>query len=468
MGMSEFQFKHAVRQNTHLLIGIAAPSGGGKTWSLLELAMGLTKNGKIAVIDTEANRSLHYADFFSFDQVDLTPPFSPDRYCDAIDAAEEAGYDVIMIDSFSHEHAGIGGLLEMAEAELRKPNMKSPANWAAPKAKHKKMMGRLLQCRAHLLFSLRAEERIRIVKVPDGRGGERTAVESAGYVPVTEKNFPFELTASFLMTPDAPGMPKPLKLQEQHRPFFPLDAPITRAAGRQLAAWAAGGIPTPTDEPVTLALAEAKADGGGDAFRAWWKTLTKSNRDMLRPSLPALQARAEKADTAAAEPEDDDPFGLPPIETPATDGDNSPHLGKENAGQDDHGNRAGFGLGGAGAAPVDPSREPIDREEVMPNGRREPRSRAHNATAPAEAGATPPATLYVAIAKEQGQPANWVKTRGDLCEATTTLRTPADIAAFRKLSAGTLAGLRENDRDGYAQVQAAVKDREAVLQGEGA
>jgi hypothetical protein len=58
---------------------------------------------------------------------------------------------------------------------------------------------------------------------------------------VCEKNLPYELTASFLLTADAPGVPKPIKLQAQHRALFPLDKPITRESGKQIALWAAGG-----------------------------------------------------------------------------------------------------------------------------------------------------------------------------------------------------------------------------------
>ena len=48
-----------------------------------------------------------------------------------------------------------------------------------------------------------------------------------------------------LLTPDAPGMPKPLKLQEQHKALFPLDKPVNEESGRKVAEWAAGGVAAP-------------------------------------------------------------------------------------------------------------------------------------------------------------------------------------------------------------------------------
>jgi hypothetical protein len=70
-------------------------------------------------------------------------------------------------------------------------------------------------------------------------------------VPVSEKTLPYELTASFLLTADAPGIPKPIKLQEQHRPMVPLDKPIGEQTGLELAAWAAGGAAPRAAEETT-------------------------------------------------------------------------------------------------------------------------------------------------------------------------------------------------------------------------
>jgi hypothetical protein len=56
------------------------------------------------------------------------------------------------------------------------------------------------------------------------------------------------LTLSLVLTPDEPGIPKPIKLEEQHKPFLPLDKPISEETGRKLAEWAKGseGEPKPT------------------------------------------------------------------------------------------------------------------------------------------------------------------------------------------------------------------------------
>jgi hypothetical protein len=241
-----FSFRPAVRENVGLLIGLAGASGSGKTYTAMRLAKGIAGDKPFAVIDTEAGRAKHYADAFRFDHGDLAPPFRPDTYADAIAAADSAGYPVIVVDSMSHEWAGAGGILDWQEEEFVRMGSKESIkmlSWSKPKQSHKKMVQRLLQLRSHLILCFRAEEKIDMVKedgktkiVPkEGPGGFK------GWLPICEKNLPYELTASFLLHADKPGVPQPIKLQEQHRALFPAGVPITEESGRGIAAWAAGG-----------------------------------------------------------------------------------------------------------------------------------------------------------------------------------------------------------------------------------
>ena len=246
-----FEFKRAAREQVGLIIGLAGGTGSGKTYTALTLAKGMAGAKSFALIDTEAGRAKHYADQFSFDHGDLKPPFRPQAYAEAIFAADAAHYPVIVVDSCSHEWAGEGGILDWQEEELtrmagddwKKREACKMAAWIKPKMDHKKMVQRLLQVRAHLILCFRAEEKLEMVRGSDGKMQivpkvTRTGLD--GWVPICEKNLPYELTASFLLTADAPGVPKPIKLQEQHRVFFPLDRAITDDAGRKLAEWAAG------------------------------------------------------------------------------------------------------------------------------------------------------------------------------------------------------------------------------------
>lgn len=265
-----FSFRPAIREDVGLLIGLIGSSGSGKTYTAMELASGISGDKRFAVIDTEAGRAKHYADIFKFDHGDLKPPFRPNTYAEAIAAADKAGYPVIVVDSTSHEHAGEGGLLDWHDEELqrmagddwKKRESCNMAAWIKPKGSHKQMVQRLLQVRAHLILCFRAEEKVEMVKGDDGKWKivpKQSPVGLHGWIPICEKSMPYELTASFLFTADAPGVPKPIKLQAQHRPLFPLDRPITRDCGRQIAEWAKGSAAphaSPSSPPPSAGAAD--------------------------------------------------------------------------------------------------------------------------------------------------------------------------------------------------------------------
>lgn len=311
--MSEFTFIEAMRQDTHVIVGMAGASGSGKTYSAMRLAAGLAgSKRKFAAIDTEAGRSRHYADRFKFDVCDLGAPFSPERYCAAIIAAAAAGYPVVMVDSMSHEHEGEGGLVEWA-AQLEAGGTKSPGNWAVPKAAHKRMVSRILQLRIHLILCMRAEEKIKIEKITDEQSGRtKTVVVPAGWQPICEKRLPYELTASFLLTADRPGFPQFLKLQDQHRAAFPPDQPISEESGQALAAWASGGKAVDENVAALLSAGRDAARKGADALAAWWESIGKAKRQTLACELLGL-----KAISAAVEGKGD---GLPADESAPTSG----------------------------------------------------------------------------------------------------------------------------------------------------
>ncbi len=269
-----FSFRPAVRENVGLLIGLIGASGSGKTYTAMRLASGICAGKPFAVIDTEAGRAKHYADQFKFDHGDLKPPFRPNAYAEAIAEADKAGYPVIVVDSCSHEWAGDGGILDWQDDELNrmagddyaKRERVKMAAWIKPKMGHKQMIQKLLQVRAHLILCFRAEEKIEMVKGPDGKlqiVPKKSAIGLDGWMPVCEKNMPYELTASFLLMASRPGIPLSIKLQEQHRALFPLDKPITEESGRLIAQWAAGGKPSVSAPPPSAETAKVPPPSGG-------------------------------------------------------------------------------------------------------------------------------------------------------------------------------------------------------------
>jgi AAA domain len=259
-----FTFRPAIREQTHLLIAISGPSGAGKTLSALKVARGLVggDDKKIAAVDTEGGRALHYAPGrgesasstkFLFHWGELTAPFTPERYEEAIKAGAElvGPGGVVVVDSASHEWEGEGGLQDIHQEELiritnneprRFEAMTAPA-WRTPKIRHKRFINHLIQLRVHLVFCLRAEEKIKFVKQQmeeNGRKYEKTQIVNAGWLPICEKRFMYEMTCSMMVLPDNPGKPVPIKIQDQHRHAFPEDQFISERSGELMRLWALG------------------------------------------------------------------------------------------------------------------------------------------------------------------------------------------------------------------------------------
>jgi len=246
--MTNFMFRPAVKEAVGLIIGVIGPTLGGKTYSALRLATGLAGGKKFAAIDTEAGRMLFYADDFNFDHAELNEPFRPESYIEAIKAAQD--YPVVVVDSVSHVWAGYGGVLDWHEEELqrmagddwKKREACKMAAWIKPKRSHKMMVQKLLQMKSHLILCFRAEEKVKMEKVKG-----KMEIVPIGFQPVCEKNLPFELSLSFLLTPgkigEEAGIPKPINLREPHKALVDLTKPLDESTGERLLEWASGGTP---------------------------------------------------------------------------------------------------------------------------------------------------------------------------------------------------------------------------------
>lgn len=311
--MAGVSFRPAKRENVPLLLSVAGGTGSGKTYSAMRLASGIAGDGvRFAVIDTENGRARHYADQFEFDVADLHAPFTPKAYQEAILAAQAAGYPVVVVDSMSHEHAGDGGLLDMHNAELermagtdeRRRDAMNMAAWIKPKMEHKQLVTKLLQLKAHLILCFRAEEKIEIVK-KNGKTviqPKQSLVGLDGWVPISEKSLPYEMTLSVLLTADQPGLPKPIKLPEQFREMVPLNKPLGEDVGKQLAEWATGGN-QPNDARDSAEVIQLKEElltaagvvGVVPQTRAWLAAKPRAVA-VLRGQITRLKRQADLLD----------------------------------------------------------------------------------------------------------------------------------------------------------------------------
>lgn len=300
--MSIVTFTRVQRLGTHAIIALVGMSSSGKTYSSILLARGLVgPTGRVALLDTESGRGRMYANLAGgYDYGELTPPFTPERYTEAIKGAEEAGYEALIIDSGSHEWEGIGGTLEQADngkTSEGKP-LTGLIKWAAPKARHKKFVQSLLNTRMHLIICLRAKEKLVQVTI----NGKKEIV-SEGFISIQDKRFIFETTVQIFMPHDVPhtklGIPRLDKCPEDLLPAFPANERISVKTGELIAAWVKGGIPVDHAMETLRHEAEEAADGGTKVLKAFWDRLGKEQQRGLKPYMENFKSIAETADAEA-------------------------------------------------------------------------------------------------------------------------------------------------------------------------
>ena len=139
-------FVKATKDKIKIRLAISGASGSGKTYSALAIASHLAT--PIALIDTERGSSRKYADKFDFDVCELTD-FHPSRYIEALEAAEQAGYGTIIIDSLSHAWYW--------ELDAAASQRNSFSGWKNVRPLERKLIDAIVGCRAHVIATMRTK-----------------------------------------------------------------------------------------------------------------------------------------------------------------------------------------------------------------------------------------------------------------------------------------------------------------------
>lgn len=184
------KLQKAERKKVFLRLNLSAPSGAGKTYSALLMAHGMTKDwSKIAVIDTENGSASLYSHLGDFNVLDLVPPFSPERYIEAIETCVQAGMEVIIIDSSSHEWSGPGGCLEMND-KLASAKYKGNtwSAWSETTPRHDAFVNKVLHTPAHVITCTRSKTETVM--------GEDRKVKKVGMKDIQRDGWEYELTVS--------------------------------------------------------------------------------------------------------------------------------------------------------------------------------------------------------------------------------------------------------------------------------
>jgi hypothetical protein len=220
------QFHKAVRKRAKLRLALAGPSGSGKTHSALLIAAGL--GGRIAMIDTERGSASLYSHLVDFDTLELQPPFAPERFIEALKAAHD--YDVVIIDSITHEWDGAGGCLESNES-LANAKFKGNtwAAWNETTPRHRAFLDAILQSPMHIIATMRSKtETVQM----DGK------VKKLGMKVVQREGAEYEFTAVLDLEHERHWA----VASKDRTNLFAEPHVITRDTGKRIAAWLESGV----------------------------------------------------------------------------------------------------------------------------------------------------------------------------------------------------------------------------------
>ena len=147
------ELRQAKRKNAKMKLALQGSAGSGKTYSALLMASGMTDWSKIGVVDSENNSAELYSHLGDYNVLQLEKPFTPERYIKAIEVCEQAGMEVIIIDSITPEWDGPGGILSIHGAMAGN----SFTNWNNVKPLHNKFVQKILESNCHIICTVRTK-----------------------------------------------------------------------------------------------------------------------------------------------------------------------------------------------------------------------------------------------------------------------------------------------------------------------
>lgn len=188
------QLRKATRQKVKIRLGLSAVAGGGKTMSALLIAKGMCGDWtKVAMIDTENGSGDLYCHLGDYNVLSINAPYAPEKYIEAIKACENAGMEVIIIDSITHEWDGKGGCLEIVDQIAQASDSKnSYIAWGKVTPRHQAFIETILQSKCHIITTVRRKQDYEMSKNAQGK----LKVEKAGLKEITREGFEYELTVN--------------------------------------------------------------------------------------------------------------------------------------------------------------------------------------------------------------------------------------------------------------------------------
>lgn len=239
------EIKQAKKEHVKIKIAVQGCSSSGKTYSSLLLAHGLTKGDltKAVVIDSEAGSSNLYSNLGQFSVLNIEPPFTPEKYIQAIEFCVSSGFDVLILDSISK-----------CWEELLQYHSTIPGNsftsWGKVTPRQNAFVNAILQANAHVILTIRTKQDY-VLNLKNGV----YIPQKVGCRPIQRQGIEYELDLVFNLNAEHKAT------VTKNRTGLFLNTPefaITSAIGQQITEWCDDGkTEKPEDEQKTTNLQES-------------------------------------------------------------------------------------------------------------------------------------------------------------------------------------------------------------------
>lgn len=193
-------FKKAVKKNISLRMALIGISGSGKTWNSLSICKHL--GGRTALIDTEHESSLIYADDFDFDADSIDGDYHPKHFISKIKDAASMGYDNLIIDSLSHSYFAKGGILDLVD-QISKKSYRGNfvAAWKDVTPLQLELFEAILSYPGNIIATMRAKSDY-VDEEVETNGYKKTVKKKVGMAAVGKENFEYEFAIVGKLTKD--------------------------------------------------------------------------------------------------------------------------------------------------------------------------------------------------------------------------------------------------------------------------
>jgi hypothetical protein len=257
--------------------------------SAILIAKGLAKGDltKVAMIDTENGSGDLYAHLGSYNVLTLSAPFNPEKYISAIKECEDAGMEVVIIDSITHEWDGKGGCLEI-QSDLGGRYQ----DWKSVTPRHQNFINAILQSKCHVITTVRRKQDYDMTKSEGGK----TTVAKVGLKEVTREGFEYEVTTNLELDQrhNATASKDRTGLFMGQPPFIP-----SEETGRKILEWCESGVEAIAKvEPAKQE--EKKSDNTDQASEAMFNLNMTTSLEQLKTEWEKIPFEIKQIKEVAA------------------------------------------------------------------------------------------------------------------------------------------------------------------------